>query len=303
MTTEISVDKVVRDAMHWGSNTLLSSCFFSLKSIYYLCGMNFFKPNMIIYKTEQEIEIMRQAAQVVSRTLGKVAELIRPGITPKELDTMAEAYIRSQDAIPGFLGLYGCPSTLLISVNEQVVHGLPTERPLQEGDIVSVDCGAVYKGYYGDHAYTFAIGDIDEEKKQLLKVTEECLYLGIEQARAGNRMEDIGWAIQTHAEKHGYGVVRDLVGHGLGKTLHEEPQVANYGKRGRGKKIQNGLTIAIEPMINMGTERVEQLDDNWTIVTADGKPSAHFEHDIAVVNGEPVILSTFDYVLEALDKK
>ncbi len=258
---------------------------------------------MIIYKTEQEIEIMRQAAQVVSRTLGKVAELIGPGVTPKELDTMAEAYIRSQDAIPGFLGLYGCPSTLLISVNEQVVHGLPTDRPLQEGDIVSVDCGAVFKGYYGDHAYTFAIGNIDEEKKQLLKVTEECLYLGIDQARAGNRMEDIGWAIQAHAENHGYGVVRDLVGHGLGKTLHEEPQVPNYGKRGRGKKIQNGLTIAIEPMINMGTERVEQLDDNWTIVTADGKPSAHFEHDIAVVNGEPVILSTFDYILEALDKK
>jgi len=258
---------------------------------------------MIIYKTPQEIEIMRQAAQVVSRTLGKVAEMIEPGVTPKQLDTMAEAYIRSQDAIPGFLGLYGCPSTLLISVNEQVVHGLPTDRPLQEGDIVSVDCGAVYKGYYGDHAYTFAMGDIGDEKRQLLKVTEECLYLGIDQARNGNRIEDIGWAIQTHAEKHGYGVVRELVGHGLGKTLHEDPQVPNYGRRGRGKKIQNGLTIAIEPMINMGTERVEQLDDNWTIVTADGLPSAHFEHDIAVVNGEPVILSTFDYILEALDKK
>lgn len=258
---------------------------------------------MIIYKTPQEIEIMRQAAQVVSRTLGKVAEMIEPGITPKQLDTMAEAYIRSQDAIPGFLGLYGCPSTLLISVNEQVVHGLPTDRPLQEGDIVSVDCGAVYKGYYGDHAYTFAMGDIGDEKRQLLKVTEECLYLGIDQARNGNRIEDIGWAIQTHAENHGYGVVRELVGHGLGKTLHEDPQVPNYGRRGRGKKIQNGLTIAIEPMINMGTERVEQLDDNWTIVTADGMPSAHFEHDIAVVDGEPLILSTFDYILEALDKK
>ncbi len=258
---------------------------------------------MIIYKTPQEIEIMRQAAQVVSRTLGKVAEMIEPGVTPKQLDTMAEAYIRSQDAIPGFLGLYGCPSTLLISVNEQVVHGLPTDRPLQEGDIVSVDCGAVYKGYYGDHAYTFAMGDIGDEKRQLLKVTEECLYLGIDQARNGNRIEDIGWAIQTHAEKHGYGVVRELVGHGLGKTLHEDPQVPNYGRRGRGKKIQNGLTIAIEPMINMGTERVEQLDDNWTIVTADGMPSAHFEHDVAVVNGEPVILSTFDFILEALDKK
>ena len=265
--------------------------------------MNLLKQPMIKYKTAEEIAIMRDAAQVVSRTLGKVAEMIAPGVTPLELDKMAEAYIRSQDAIPGFLGLYGCPSTLLISVNEQVVHGLPTNRPLQEGDIVSVDCGAVYKGYYGDHAYTFAIGEISEEKAQLLRVTEECLNLGIEQAVVGNRIDDIGWAIQTHAEKHGYGVVRELVGHGLGKTLHEDPQVPNYGKRGRGKKIQNGLTIAIEPMINLGTEKVTQLEDNWTIVTADGRPSAHFDHDIAVVEGKPVILSTFDYILEALAKK
>jgi methionyl aminopeptidase len=216
---------------------------------------------------------------------------------------LAEDYIRSQKSIPGFLGLYGCPSTLLISVNEQVVHGLPTERPFQDGDIVSVDCGAIFEGYYGDHAYTFEIGNVSEEKAQLLRVTEECLNLGIEQAVVGNRIDDIGWAIQTHAEKHGYGVVRDLVGHGLGKSLHEDPQVPNYGKRGRGKKIQDGLTIAIEPMINMGTEKVEQLDDNWTIVTADGLPSAHFEHDIAVVDGKPVILSTFDYIEEALAKK
>lgn len=258
---------------------------------------------MIIYKTIEEIAIMREAAQVVSRTLGKVAERIGPGVTPKELDEYAEQYILSQNAVPGFKGLYGCPSTLLISVNEQVVHGLPTERPLEEGDIVSVDCGAIYNEYYGDHAYTFAIGDISPKKQQLLKVTEECLYLGIEAARVGNRLDDIGFAIQTHAEKHGYGVVRDLVGHGLGKTLHEDPQVPNYGRRGRGKKIQNGLTIAIEPMINMGTDKVEQLDDNWTIVTGDGLPSAHFEHDVAVIEGKPVILSTFDYVLEALDKK
>lgn len=265
--------------------------------------MGVFNRNMILYKTKEEIEIMRQAAQVVSRTLGKIAERIAPGVTPKELDQFAEDYIHSQDAVPGFKGLYGCPSTLLISVNEQVVHGLPTDKPLQEGDVVSIDCGAVYKGYYGDHAYTFALGEVGDEKRQLLKVTEECLYLGIEQACAGNRIEDIGWAIQTHAEKHGYGVVRDLVGHGLGKTLHEDPQVPNYGRRGRGKKIMNGLTIAIEPMINMGTEKVVQLDDNWTIVTEDGLPSAHFEHDIAVVDGKPVILSTFDYILEALAKR
>jgi methionyl aminopeptidase len=264
--------------------------------------MSFLEKIMIKYKTPQEIEIMREAAQIVSRTLGLVAKHMKPGVTPKFLDQLAENYIRSQNAIPGFLGLYGCPSTLLISVNEQVVHGLPTDRPFQDGDIVSVDCGSVYKGYYGDHAYTFEIGDVKPEVKKLLEVTKECLYLGIAQANIANRMEDIGWAIQQHAEKHGYGVVRDLVGHGLGKELHEEPQVPNYGRRGRGKKIQNGLTIAIEPMINMGTEKVKTLDDQWTIVTADGLPSAHFEHDIAVVDGEPVILSTFDFIYEALGK-
>lgn len=265
--------------------------------------MNFSKKNMIIYKSPQEIEIMRQAAQVVSRTLGKIAEIIGPGVTANQLDAMAEEYILSQDAIPGFKGLYGCPSTLLISTNEQVVHGLPNDRPFQVGDVVSVDCGAIYKGYYGDHAFTFEIGEVSAANKKLLEVTKECLYLGIEQARVGNRIDDIGWAIQTHAEKNGYGVVRDLVGHGLGKSLHEDPQVPNYGRRGRGKKIQNGLTIAIEPMINMGTDAVVQLEDKWTIVTADGMPSAHFEHDIAVVDGEPVILSTFDFIYEALDKR
>jgi methionyl aminopeptidase len=269
----------------------------------YLPDVRFFCRDMIIYKTAEEIEIMRQAALVVSRTLGKVAEKIAIGVTPRELDRLAEDYIRSQGAIPGFLGLYGCPSTLLISVNEQVVHGLPTNRPFQNGDIVSVDCGAILEGYYGDHAYTFEIGEVKEDIRQLLRVTKECLYLGIEQCTTANRIEDIGYAIQQHAEHHGYGVVRDLVGHGLGKSLHEDPQVPNYGRRGKGKKIQNGLTIAIEPMINMGTEKVKQLSDKWTIVTADGKPSAHFEHNIAVVEGKPVILSTFDYIEEALAKK
>ncbi len=262
--------------------------------------MSFLDKFMIRYKTAEEIATMREAALVVSRTLGLIAQNIKPGITPKFLDQLAEDFIRKQNAVPGFLGLYGCPSTLLISVNEQVVHGLPTDKPLQEGDIVSVDCGAVYKGYYGDHAYTFEVGEVSDEKKRLCEVTKECLYIGIEQCKYGNRIEDIGWAIQQHAEKNGYGVVRDLVGHGLGKKLHEEPQVPNYGRRGRGKKILNGLTIAIEPMINMGTEKVLTLEDKWTIVTADGKPSAHFEHDIAVVNGKPEILSTFDYIYEAL---
>jgi methionyl aminopeptidase len=258
---------------------------------------------MIFYKTAAEIQTMREAAQVVSRTLGEVAKVIGPGVTGKALDAMAEAYIISQGAKPGFKGLYGCPSTLLISVNEQVVHGLPSDIPFKDGDVVSVDCGAVWKGYYGDHAYTFQIGDVGAEKRKLLEVTYECLMLGIAEAKVGNRIGDIGFAIQQHAERHGYGVVRDLVGHGLGKKLHEDPQVPNYGRRGQGKKIQNGLTIAIEPMINMGTEQVHQLGDNWTIVTNDGLPSAHFEHDIAVVDGKAVILSTFDYIEEALSKK
>jgi len=258
---------------------------------------------MIIYKTPKEIEIMRQAAQIVSRTLGKIAEKIGPGVTPLELDALAEDYIRSQNAIPGFLGLYDFPNTLCISVNDAVVHGIPDNKPFEDGDIVSVDCGAIFEGYYGDHAYTFEIGDVDPETKRLLEVTKECLNLGIAETKAGNRIGDIGFAIQQHAEKNGYGVVRDLVGHGLGKTMHEEPQVPNYGRRGRGKKIQDGLTIAIEPMINMGTERVVQLEDHWTIVTEDGKPSAHFEHDVAVVNGKPEVLSTFKYIEEALAKK
>tara|TARA_B110000285_G_scaffold130475_1_gene146589 strand:- start:712 stop:1488 length:777 start_codon:yes stop_codon:yes gene_type:complete len=258
---------------------------------------------MIIYKTPEEIEIMREAAQIVSRTLGLIAEHVKPGVTPLELDKIAEDYIRTQDAIPGFLGLYDFPNTLCISINDAVVHGIPTNEPLKDGDIISVDCGAIYKEYYGDHAYTFEVGDVAPEIKKLLKITRECLDLGVAAAKVGNRIGDIGFAIQEHAEKHGYGVVRDLVGHGLGKTMHEEPQVPNYGRRGKGKKIQNGLTIAIEPMINMGTEKVVQLDDKWTIVTEDGMPSAHYEHDIAVVNGVPEVLSTFKYIEEALAKK
>ena len=258
---------------------------------------------MIIYKSEEEIELMRQAAQVVSRTLGEIAKVIGPGVTGLQLDKLAEEYIRDQGAVPGFLGLYDFPNTVCISPNEQVVHGFPNEVPYQEGDIVSVDCGAILNGYYGDHAYTFEIGEVAPEIKDLLRVTKECLNKGIEATRAGNRIGDIGWAIQNHAEKHGYGVVRELVGHGIGKTMHEDPQVANYGKRGRGKKIQNGLTIAIEPMINMGTEKINHLSDGWSIITGDKKPSAHFEHDVAVWNGEPVVLSTFDYIEAALAKR
>ena len=255
---------------------------------------------MIIYKTAEEIELMREAALVVSKTLGMLAKEVKPGVTTIELDKKAEEFILDLGAKPGFKGLYDCQSTLLTSVNEAVVHGLPTDKPLQDGDIVSIDCGSVLNGYYGDHAYTFCIGEVAPEVKALVDATKESLYKGIEQAKVGNRIGDIGFAIQSYTENLGYGVVRELVGHGLGKTLHEKPEVPNYGRRGKGTMIKNGLTIAIEPMINMGVKEVRQLSDGWTIVTMDGKPSAHFEHDIAVVNGVPEILSTFKYVEEAL---
>lgn len=258
---------------------------------------------MVQIKTAEEIEIMRKAALIVSRTLGLVAEKIGPGVTPLQLDKLAYEYIKDEGAEPGFLGFGGFPNSLCISVNEAVVHGIPNDRAFEEGDIVSIDCGSVKDGFYGDHAYSFAIGEVSEESKKLLRVTKESLYLGIEKTTVGNRIGDIGYTIQKFAEKNGYGVVRELVGHGLGRTMHEDPQVPNYGKRGRGKKIVNGMVLAIEPMINLGTKDILMLDDDWTIVTADRKQSAHFEHDVAVVDGKPDILSTFDFVEEALEKR
>ena len=216
---------------------------------------------------------------------------------------MAEDFIRDHDAEPGFLGYGGFPNTLCTSVNEQVVHGIPDNKPLDNGDIVSIDCGVLKNGFYGDSAYTFEIGEVSEEIKKLLEVTKECLNLSVAEAVIGNRLGDIGYACQAHAEANGYGVVRELVGHGLGKNLHEEPQVPNYGKRGRGTKLKDGLVLAIEPMINLGTKNVRQLRDGWTIVTSDGKPSAHFEHDVAVAKGEPLVLSTFEYIEEVLMSK
>lgn len=258
---------------------------------------------MIIYKTPEEIEKMRAAAQVVSRTLGMLASEVKIGAIPNHLDKLAEEYIRDQGAIPGFLGLYDCPSTLLISVNQTVVHGLPNDRPFEDGDVVSIDCGAILDGYYGDHAYTFEVGNVKPEVKKLLKVTKECLYKGIEQMHAGRRLGDVSFAIQNHAEKNGFGVVRELVGHGIGKSMHEDPQVPNYGRKGWGKKLKEGIVLAIEPMITLGTYRVRQLDDGWTINTVDNKAAAHFEHDVAILNGKPEILSTFDYIYEALGIK
>ena len=255
---------------------------------------------MIIAKTREEIELMREAALVVSKTLGEVAKAVKPGITTLELDKIAEECIRDQGAIPGFLGLYDFPNTLCMSPNSHVVHGIPNNTPLVEGDIISIDCGAIKHGFYGDHAYTFPVGEIAPETEKLLQVTKESLYVGIREFKIGKRVGDVGYAIQKYCEDHGYGVVRELVGHGLGRVMHEDPEMPNYGKRGRGKKFIEGMVVAIEPMINLGTQRIKQHKDGWTITTLDNKPSAHFEHDVAILDGKPELLSTFGYIYEAL---
>ncbi len=255
---------------------------------------------MIIVKTREEIELMREAALVVSKTLGEVAKAVKPGVTSLDLDKIAEECIRDQGAIPGFLGLYDFPNTLCMSPNSQVVHGIPNDTPLEEGDIISIDCGAIKNDFYGDHAYTFAVGEIEPEVQKLLDVTKESLYVGIREFKLGNRVGDVGYAIQQHCEAHGYGVVRELVGHGLGRKMHEDPEMPNYGRRGRGKKFVEGMVVAIEPMINLGTQRIKQHRDGWTITTQDNKPSAHFEHDVAIVDGKPELLSTFAYIYDAL---
>jgi methionyl aminopeptidase len=261
---------------------------------------------MIYLKTREEIELMRESALMVSRTLAIIAREVKPGAIPLKLDKLAEEYIRDNGGIPAFKGYKShsgapdFPGTLCISINEAVVHGIPTNKPLHEGDIISVDCGVKKNGYYGDHAYTFAVGEIKPELKKLIDVTKESLYLGIAQMVSGNRIGDISYAIQQHAEKNGYGVVRELVGHGLGRNLHEEPEVPNYGKRGDGPKLKEGMVLAIEPMINLGKKDIKQLRDGWTIVTADGKPSAHFEHDVAIVDGKPEILSNYAFIEDAL---
>jgi methionyl aminopeptidase len=257
---------------------------------------------MIYLKTAEEIELMRHAAQIVSKTLGLVASEIKEGVSLKHLDKIAEEFIRDNGGVPVFKGYNGFPASLCLSMNEEVVHGIPSDKSIKSGDIISVDCGVKKQGFVGDHAYTFCAGEIKKEVQDLVRVTKESLYVGIEQVKNGNRIGDVSYAIQQYAEKHGYGVVRELVGHGLGKSLHEKPEVPNYGKRGSGAKIQNGLTIAIEPMINMGTKDIKQLNDGWTIITKDKKPSAHFEHDVAVVNGKADILSSFSYAEEAMRK-
>jgi methionyl aminopeptidase len=258
---------------------------------------------MIYIKTEEEIEFIKESSLLVGKTLAEVAKLIGPGIKTSDLDKRAEEFIRDHDAVPGFKGYNGFPYSLCISVNENVVHGFPSDCELKDGDIVSVDCGAYKNGFYGDSAYTFAVGNVKEEILELLKRTKESLYIGIEMAVEGNRVGDIGYAIQNYVEKFGYSVVRDLVGHGLGKNLHEKPEVPNYGKRGSGVKLKEGMVLAIEPMINLGTKKVIQESDGWTIRTADKKPSAHFEHDVVVRKGKAEILSTFKFIEEVLNKK
>ncbi|TVQ00474.1 MAG: type I methionyl aminopeptidase [Balneolaceae bacterium] len=257
---------------------------------------------MIFLKSEYEIAKMRDAAILVSRTLAEVAKEIQPGVETGSLDIIAEEFIKKNNARPAFKG-YGpkdnpFPATLCISINEEVVHGIPGSRKLEEGDIVSIDCGVEKDGYFGDHAYTFAVGECDPEDIKLMKVTLESLYKGIDAAVHGNKTGDIGYAIQQHCEKEGYGVVRDLVGHGIGKSMHEDPSVPNYGKPNRGERLRSGMTLAVEPMITQGDWKVKTLSDKWTIVTADGSKAAHFEHDVVVREGEAEILSTFDYITE-----
>ena len=256
---------------------------------------------MIYLKTEDEIELMRQANLLVGRTLAEIARMIKPGVTTRQIDALADTFIRDNGATPTFKGFPGqngvpFPASVCTSVNEQVVHGIPTDTPLKEGDIVSVDCGTLLNGYNGDSCYTFCVGEVSEEVKQLLQTTKQSLYLGIEAAIAGRRVGDISYAVQHHCESHGYGVVHELCGHGIGREMHEDPMVPNFGKRGNGPQLKNGMCIAIEPMITMGSREIGILSDGWTIVTRDSKPAAHFEHTIAIHHGKADILSSFEEV-------
>lgn len=255
---------------------------------------------MLYYKTNEEIELIRESSLLVARTLAEVAKVIKPGITTLQLDRIAEEFVRDNNAVPAFLNYNGFPNSACISVNAQVVHGIPTNTELRDGDICSVDFGVVKNGFFGDSAYTFAIGDVAEGTMKLLRVTRESLYKGIEKAIAGNRLGDVSGAIQEHAEENGFSVVRELVGHGIGRHLHEKPEVPNYGKRGTGMVLKEGLVIAIEPMINMGGKAVVHENDGWTVRTADKKPSAHFEHTVAIGKGSADILSSFTFIEEVL---
>jgi len=258
---------------------------------------------MIYLKTEADIQKMKDSALLLGKAHGEVAKYVKPGVSTKFLDNIAEQFIKDHKAHPSFLNYNGFPASLCISVNEVVVHGIPGAYELKDGDIVSIDCGVFLNGFHADSAYTYPIGNVSGETKKLLEVTKQSLYLGIEQMKLGNRIGDVSHAVQKHAEASGFTVVRELVGHGVGKKLHEKPDVPNFGKRGRGQKIKNGLVIAIEPMINQGSRLVVQERDKWTIRTRDRKPSAHYEHTVACVDGKPQILTTFDFIEEALQSQ
>ncbi len=257
---------------------------------------------MIQIKTKEEIERLRESNLLVSRTLAELAKVIKPGITTLALDKLAEEFIRDHNGIPGFKGYNGFPNTLCTSVNEEVVHGIPSSYHLKEGDVLSIDCGVIINGFYGDTAFTFPIGEIDDNVSRLLSYTREALEKGVENAVEGKRLGDIGHAVQNHAESGGFSVVREMVGHGLGKELHEPPEVPNYGKRGQGMKLMKGLVICIEPMINMGLRNIVQDKDGWTIKTVDSKPSAHFEYAVAVDKNKADVLSTFDFIDDIIYK-
>ena len=251
---------------------------------------------MIHYKTDEEIQLIRESAQILGKAHGEVAKRVKPGVKTKELDQVAEEFIRDSGGLPSFKNYHGFPSALCISVNETVVHGFPGTYELKETDVVSVDCGVKFKGFHSDSAYTYPLEKVSKEVLDLLERTYESLYLGIAQAKAGNRMGDVSFAIQSYVEQFGYGVVRELVGHGVGKDLHEDPEVPNYGKRGKGVKLEAGMVIAIEPMINLGTKNVVQEKDGWTIRTSDRKPSAHFEHTVVVHKDRTEVLTTHEYI-------
>jgi methionyl aminopeptidase len=256
---------------------------------------------MIFYKTKDEIELIRESCLLVSRTLALVAKELKPGITGIKIDQLAEEFILDHKAKPGFKGYRSFPATLCISPNEGVVHGIPTSREFVDGDVVSIDCGSFLNGFYGDSAFTFAIGDVSDDVMDLLHVTNTSLYRGIDKVVKGNRLGDIGHAIQEYAEvEHPYGVVRELIGHGIGRNLHEKPDVPNYGRRGKGPLLKEGLVIAIEPMVNLGTREIRQSSDGWTIVSRDGKPSAHYEHTVAVTKNGPDILSNHEFIKVAI---
>jgi len=257
----------------------------------------------IYYKSPEEIELIRESSLLVSKTLAEVAKIIAPGVTTIALDKLAFEFIKDHGAIPAFLNYGGFPNSLCISPNEQVVHGSPNEYLIKEGDLISVDCGVIKNNFFGDSAYTFSIGEVDSEKQKLTKVTQECLALAIDKAVVGMRIGDIAFAVQNHAETNGFGVVRELVGHGVGVKLHEKPEVPNYGKRGSGIKLEEGMVIAIEPMINAGKAGVKFWSDGWTVTTVDNKPSAHFEHTVAVKKGKADVLSTFSLIEEVLKEK